>query len=94
MPAVLLAAACAFAAGMMPAIGQTPTDIGTITLVTLVVFSAQPTSFGKALSSGLLALGGALLQTVLAVALWPVRRHFPERRALAAFYSALAQGAD
>jgi uncharacterized membrane protein YccC len=93
MLAVLLAAACAFAAGMMVAIGQTPADIGTITLVTLVVFSAQPTSFGKAFSSGLLVLAGALIQTVLAVALWPVRPYFPERRALAALYAELARGA-
>jgi uncharacterized membrane protein YccC len=88
--AILLSAACAFTAGMMVALGQTPADIGTITLVTLVVFSAQPTSFGKALSSGLLVLAGALLQTVLAVALWPVRRYFPERHALAALYAELA----
>src|SRR5271169_3693275 len=67
--AILLAAGCAFTAGMMVAIGQTPADIGTITLVTLVVFSAQPTSFSKAFSSGLLVLAGALLQTILAVAL-------------------------
>src|SRR6266700_5699909 len=37
MLAVLLSAICAFAAGMMVAVGQTPADIGTITLVTLVV---------------------------------------------------------
>jgi uncharacterized membrane protein YccC len=91
--AAFLAAACAFTAGMMVAIGQTPADIGTITLVTLVVFSAQPTSPGKALSSGLLVFAGALLQTMLAVALWPVRRYSPERRALAAFYAELARGA-
>src|SRR5450432_3179962 len=91
--AVLLAAACAFAAGMMVALGQTPADIGAITLVTLVVFSAQPTSFSKALSSGLLVLAGALLQTTLAVALWPVRRYFPERSALSALYAELARGA-
>ena len=93
MLAVLLSATCAFAAGMMVAIGQTPADIGTITLVTLVVFSAQPTSFSKALSSGLLVFAGALLQTILAVALWPVRRYLPERRALAALYAELARGA-
>ena len=93
MLAILLSGACAFVAGMMVAVGQTPADIGTITLVTLVVFSAQPTSFNKAFSSGLLVFAGALLQTVLAVALWPVRRYYPERRALAALYAELAHGA-
>lgn len=93
MLAVLLGAVCAFVAGMMVAVGQTPADIGTITLVTLVVYSSQPTSLGKAFSSGLLVLAGALLQTILAVALWPVRRYFPERRALAALYAELARSA-
>src|SRR4029077_7689633 len=94
MLAALLAAACAFAAGMMVAIAPTAADIGTITLVTLLVFSAQPTSLGKAASSGLLVLAGGILQTILAVALWPVRRYYPERRALAALYAALARGAS
>ena len=94
MLAILLAAVCAFAAGMLVAVGQTAADIGTITLVTLVVFSAQPASAGKALSSGLLTFAGALLQTILAVALWPVRRYVPERRALAALYTELAGSAS
>ncbi len=72
----------------------TPGDIGAITLVTLIVFSASPaSSFGKALSSGLLALAGALLQTVFALALWPVKRYLPESRALAVLYAELAQNA-
>jgi uncharacterized membrane protein YccC len=91
--AVVLSASCAFAAGMLVALGPTPADIGTVTLVTLLVFSAQPASFGKAVSSGLLAFAGGLLQTILAVALWPVRRHYPERRALAALYAELARSA-
>lgn len=91
--AVLLSASCAFAAGIVVALGPTPADIGTVTLVTLVVFAAQPTSLGKAVSSGLLAFAGGLLQTILAVALWPVRRYYPERRALAALYAELARSA-
>ncbi len=92
--AIMLEAACAFAAGMLVASGPTPGDIGAITLVTLVVFSASPaSSFGKALSSGLLALAGALLQTVFALALWPVKRYLPESRALAVLYAELAQNA-
>src|SRR4051794_30476854 len=45
---------CAFAAGILVAAGSTPSDIGSITLVTLIVFSASPASgFGKAMTSGL-----------------------------------------
>lgn len=90
---VLLEAACALAAGMMVAAGSTAADIGTITLVTLIVFAAQPAPVNLALSSGLLAFAGGLLQTILALALWPIQPHQPERRVLGALYSALARAA-
>jgi uncharacterized membrane protein YccC len=92
--ALLLEAACALAAGLMVAAGPTPGDIGSITLVTLIVFSASPaSSFGKALSSGLLALAGGVLQAIFSVALWPVQRYVPESRALALLYAELARSA-
>lgn len=91
---LLLEAACAFAAGLLVATGPTPGDIGGITLVTLVVFSASPaSSFGNALSSGLLALSGGVLQTIFSLALWPVHRYLPESRALALLYAELAASA-
>src|SRR5271165_5425932 len=63
---ILLAAACALVAGLLVAAGGPPGDIGAITLVTLLVYSASPAnSAGKAFTSGLLAFGGALLQIVL-----------------------------
>jgi uncharacterized membrane protein YccC len=90
---VPLAAVCAFAAGMMAAVGETPSNIGVMTLATLIVFAAQAMTPVAALQSGLLAFGGGLLQTGLAVASWPMRRYGPERRALAALYSELARSA-
>jgi uncharacterized membrane protein YccC len=93
--ALLLEAACAFAAGLLVAVGPTTGDIGSITLVTLIVFSASPaSSFGKALSSGLLALAGGALQTIFSLALWPVHRYLPESRALALLYAELARHAS
>lgn len=91
--AIAEAAACAFAAGMMVAVSTTAADIGTVTLIVLVVFSAQAMSPKRALIAGLLALGGGLLQTMLALALWPVRRYAPERHALATLYTELARAA-
>jgi uncharacterized membrane protein YccC len=89
---LLLEAACAFAAGLLVAAGPTPGDIGGITLVTLIVFSASPaSSLGKALSSGLLALAGGALQTSFSLALWPAHRYLPESRALALLYAELAR---
>ncbi len=92
VPVILLTAAAAFAAGMMVAIGDTAANIGLITLVTFVVFSGQAPTPRRAAIYGLLALAGGGLQTLLASALWPLRRYVPERRALAELYAALAKG--
>ncbi len=89
--AVALAAVWAFAAGMLVALGTAAADLGTMSLVTLVVFSSASIPAEKALSSGLLALAGGLLQTLLALALWPVRRYDPENRALAELYLELSR---
>jgi uncharacterized membrane protein YccC len=92
--AILLTMAGAFVAGMLVSIGQAHADIGTITLVTMIVYSASPTPFGKALSSGGLALVGGVLQTAISLALWPVHRYAPERLAVANLYRELAHGAS
>ncbi|HTX35101.1 MAG TPA: FUSC family protein [Bryobacteraceae bacterium] len=86
-------AAGAFAAGMMVSLGTAEADIGTITLVTLIVFLAKPLHSEQALTSGLLALGGGLFQTALVLAAWPLRRYGPESRALSALYRELARAA-
>lgn len=92
--AILVVGVWAFAAGMMVAISQTATDLGVTTLVTLIVFSAQPMEPHQAVSAGLLAIAGGLLQTLLALALWPVEGHEPERRALANLYEGIARAAE
>ncbi len=90
--AILLSAACAIVAGLLVAAGGPPGDIGAITLVTLIVYSASPAnSFGKALSAGLLAFSGALVQIGLSLAFWFVHRYRPEGRALAQLYEELAR---
>jgi uncharacterized membrane protein YccC len=86
-------AICGFLAGIMVALGPVPTDIGNITLVTLIVFSANPTPPGDAALSALAALGGALFQTGLTLLFWPLNRYVPERSTLAALYRALARAA-
>jgi len=52
-----------------------------ISTVMLVVYAAQPLTPRQAVESALLALAGGLLQTGISVALWPVWRYEPERRA-------------
>ncbi len=77
----------------MVAISQSATDMGVTTLVTLIVFSAQPLDPHRAVSAGLLAVVGGLFQTLLALALWPVQRFEPERRALANLFEELSRAA-
>jgi uncharacterized membrane protein YccC len=88
--AVFVATAWAFIAGMLVAIGTTAADVGVISLVLLVVYAALPLTPRQAAEAGLLALGGGLLQTALSIALWPVRRYDPERRALGDLFLELA----
>ena len=91
----IAAATCwAFASGMLVALGTTAADIGTVTLVTLVVFAARPLPPLEAVESGLTAFGAALLQILLSVALWPIRRYEPERRIISGLYTALARMAE
>lgn len=91
--AICVAGIWAFAAGMMVAISQSATDMGVVTLVTLIVFTAQPMDPHRAVSAGLLAAAGGLFQTLLALVLWPVQRFEPERRALANLFEELARAA-
>ena len=91
--AIAIAGIWAFTAGMMVAVSQAATDLGVVTLVTLIVFSAQPMDPHHALSAGLLALVGGLFQTLLSVALWPVQKFEPERRALANLFEELSRAA-
>jgi uncharacterized membrane protein YccC len=92
--AIAMATFWAFAAGMFVALGTTAGDLGVISLVTLLIYAAQPLTAHQAAISGLLALAGGLFQAALSVALWPVQRYEPERRALSNFFSQLAETAE
>ena len=91
--AVIVPALWAFAAGLAVSIGPTADSLGVISLVTLVIYSAQTLTPQRAFLSGLLALGGGLLQTALALSLWPVSRYQPERHALSSLYIELSHTA-
>ncbi len=89
--AVTAAALWAFAAGMLVALGTTAADLGVITLVTLVVFAAKPLPPVQALETAGVAMAGGLLQALLGLFLWPIRRYEPERRILGDIFTALAK---
>jgi uncharacterized membrane protein YccC len=89
--ATLVTALWALVAGVAVALGTTAADLGVISLVTLVVYAAQPLTPQNAAWAALLAIGGGVFQTGLAVIFWPVRRYEPERRALGHLYTELAR---
>jgi len=93
MISIAITAIWAFAAGMLVAVSQIATDMGITTLVTLIVFSAQPLDPHRAVTAGLLAVVGGLLQTIFALAFWPVQRFEPERQALASLFEELSRAA-
>jgi uncharacterized membrane protein YccC len=89
--AVIVASLWSFAAGMLVVLGLKAGNLGVITIVTLVVFEARPMGLSEAAQAALVAFAGALLETVLAVAFWPVQPYGPQRRIIAALYETLSQ---
>ena len=95
LAAVLVAMTWSFIAGMLIGISTRAGDLGLNTLVALIVFEARGVStLEGAFYTGLLVLGGGLLQTLLAVLFWPVRRSAPERRVVGRVFLDLAQEVD
>lgn len=88
---IAIATLWAFGSGMLVALGPTAGDLGVITLVTLVVFAARPLPPLLAVETGLTAFAGALLQVLLSIGLWPLRRYEPEKRIIADLYAGLAR---
>jgi uncharacterized membrane protein YccC len=92
--AIVLATVWAFGSGMAITLGATAESLGVISVVLLIIYSAQSLTPARTLQAGALAFAGGVIQTLLSLALWPVRGYEPERRALAHLYLSLAQAAS
>lgn len=92
--AVTLITVWAFGSGMAITLGATGESLGVISLVVLIIYSAQTLTPERALQAGALAFAGGLMQMLLSLALWPVRQYDPERRALANLYLTLGKAAS
>jgi uncharacterized membrane protein YccC len=91
--AIALATMWAFGSGMAITLGATAESLGVISVVVLIIYSAQSLTPARALQAGGLAFAGGVIQMLLSLALWPVRGYEPERRALANLYLVLGQAA-
>jgi len=89
--AVLLVAVWGFVAGLLTALGPAGTRVGVTGLIVLIVLGEQPQAFSQALLAAGAVFLGAVLQTLLAIAPWPVRAYAPERAAIADAYRELTE---
>ena len=98
---VLLMGIWGFAAGLSACLGLAPSFLGVLAALALLLSAYYPDGLGESLQRAGLTMLGALVQTALALAVWPLRPFRPERealasayRAIAAFVDAMAAGAD
>jgi uncharacterized membrane protein YccC len=91
-PGALAAAVLwSFGAGLLVSLGVQAANMGVSSICVLLIFASHPLSAMDAAMAGLLAMGGGLFQTLLAIIPWPARAHQPERTALASLYLSLAR---
>lgn len=86
----LLLAVLGFGAGLVLTAGPSATQAGVAATACALVLGHLPQPPLVAVQTGVLVVVGGALQTVLAIAAWPLGRHRPERQALAALYRQLA----
>lgn len=87
---VLIAALWGFVGALLVALGPNAARAGMISMILLVITAAGPLSPAQALPAALLIFAGGTLQTLFAVAAWPLQRYRPERLALAQVFADLA----
>lgn len=92
-PDVVLSACWGLAAGLLVAFGPVATVVGLQSVVGLEVFSQFHFGVVTAVEQGLWVLAGGLVQTLLVVVVWPLRRFPAERRALGEVFDQLAGAA-
>ncbi len=88
--AVLLVGLWGFAGGLLVALGQAASFVGLQAVLAFILARGLPPDVGSAAAPALFVLGGGLIQTLLVVLIWPLRRFPAERRSLAAVYRSLA----
>ncbi|MGN6729218.1 MAG: FUSC family protein [Rhodanobacteraceae bacterium] len=80
---VIVAALWGFAAALLVALGPHATRAGLISMILLVVLGAEPLRATEAWPAAVLIFAGGVLQTLFAIAAWPLQRYRPERIAVA-----------
>jgi len=69
--------------GLLVALGPDAARAGLTSVILLVIAASQSRTPGESFAAGALIFGGGMLQTLFAIAAWPLQRYRPERHALA-----------
>ena len=91
---IVTATLAAFACGMLVAVGPSAAFVGLQSVVAVLIAGGFPTDPAGAAIRAAIVLGGGLVQTLLVVIIWPLRRFSAERNAMAAAYRSLARYAS
>ncbi len=83
LPLVLASMLWGIGGGLLVALGTDAGRAGLTSMILLVITAAQPGDLATASATGALIFTGGVLQTLFAVAAWPLQRYRPERHALA-----------
>ena len=87
---IVVSAMWALTGGLLVALGQGASYVGLQSIVALLIAGGYPSDLEGAAGRCALVFGGGLVQTLLVVVVWPLRRFAVERRSLAAAYRSLA----
>ncbi len=79
--------------GLLVALGTDAGRAGLTSMILLVIMAAQPRDAAGALAAASLIFAGGVLQTLFAIAAWPLQRYRPERVAIAEICRQLAASA-
>jgi uncharacterized membrane protein YccC len=79
--------------GLLVALGTDAGRAGLTSMILLVIMGAQPRDAIGALAAAGLIFSGGVLQTLFAIAAWPLQRYRPERTAIAEICRQLATSA-
>jgi fusaric acid resistance family protein len=91
---ILIASLTAFISGLLVAVGPAAAFVGLQSCVAVLIAAGFPSDVGGAARAAAIVFAGGVIQTVLVVTIWPLRRFSVERRTIATAYRTLGSYAN
>lgn len=86
---ILIAAVTAFISGLLVAVGPAAAFVGLQSCVAALIATGFPSDTAGAARAAAIVFGGGVIQTLLVVTIWPLRRFSVERHTIALAYRTL-----